>query len=66
MSKLDYTEFTKNISYKRDRVKFKEPDEDKVNQAYEFLKEVIPAIPSIRDTFKDCESAVDFYKAFPF
>lgn len=65
MSKLDYTEFTKNISYKRDRLKFKEPDEDKVNQAYEFLKEVIPAIPTIRDTFKDCESAVDFYKAFP-
>lgn len=65
MSKISYVDFTKNISYKRDRVKFKEPDEEKVVEAYELLKEVIPAMQRVKQAFNDCESAADFYKAFP-
>lgn len=60
-----YVDFTKNISYKRERVKYKEPDEEKVQKAYETLKEVLPAVPRIKQVFDSCESAADFFKAFP-
>lgn len=65
MKALQYIDFTKNISYKREREKYKEPDEDKVVEAYNSLKELLPAMPLLKKTFDSCESATDFFKAFP-
>lgn len=65
MKALQYIDFTKNISYKRDREKYKEPDEEKVVAAYETLKELLPAMPLLKKTFDSCESATDFFKAYP-
>lgn len=65
MKVLQYIDFTKNISYKRDREKYKEPNEEKVVEAFETLKELLPAMPLLKKTFDSCESATDFFKAYP-
>ena len=65
MKALQYIDFTKNISYKRDREIYKEPEEEKVVEAFETLKELLPAMPLLKKTFDSCESASDFYKVFP-
>lgn len=65
MKATSYVEFTKNISYKREREKYKEPDEEYVNGTLEVLKEILPANQKVKQVFDSCESAADFFKAFP-
>ena len=64
MKGLQYIDFTKNISYKRDRVKFNEPDEEKVTKSFNALKEILAASPRIKQVFDSCESASDFFKLY--
>lgn len=65
MKATSYIEFTKNISYKRERLKYKEPNEESVERTIQALKSVLPAIPKVKQVFDSCESAADFFKAFP-
>lgn len=66
MANTTYVDFTKNISYKRERKLFKDPATEKTSKALKDFIEILSVSPDlVKVAVDNTDDAKEFYKKFP-
>lgn len=64
MSSQSYVDFTKNISYKRERKLYRDPNTENTEKSIKSLKVLLSTVPQMKQLFDESEDAASFFEAF--